>query len=159
MGKGRSWNLKICLFEFFFKPTALVMSSRRPMYREWRFRRKRVKLTKRIIYRQCSSFRSKWTLPLWIVLKKADEKSKKRWRLVIDFRRLNGMILGDAYLHPNINKILDQLGRAKCFSVFDLTMGFHQIPMNLRTGIRLLSPQKADIMSSFTCLSDWRVRQ
>ena len=42
--KGRSSTLKICLFEFFFKLTALVMSSRRPMYREWRFRRKRVKV-------------------------------------------------------------------------------------------------------------------
>ena len=43
MEKGRSEALKICLSEFLLKPTALVMSFRKPMYREWRFRRKRVK--------------------------------------------------------------------------------------------------------------------
>lgn len=73
---------------------------------------------------------SPYNSPLWIVPKKADSKGNKRWRLVIDFRALNEKTLGDAYPLPNIIDILDQLGSAKYFSVFDLASGFHQIPMH-----------------------------
>lgn len=72
---------------------------------------------------------SPYNSPLWIVPKKADSKGNKKWRLVIDFRALNEKTLGDAYPLPNISDILDQLGSAKYFSVFDLASGFHQIPM------------------------------
>lgn len=74
--------------------------------------------------------KSPYNSPLWIVPKKADSKGNKRWRLVIDFRALNEKTLGDAYPLPNITDILDQLGSAKYFSVFDLASGFHQIPMH-----------------------------
>jgi len=50
--------------------------------------------------------------------------------MVIDFRKLNEKTVGDAYPLPNIVEILDQLGSAKYFSIFDLAQGFHQIPMN-----------------------------
>jgi len=73
---------------------------------------------------------SPYNSPLWIVPKKADSKGNKRWRLVIDFRALNEKTLGDAYPLPNISDILDQIGSAKYFSVFDLASGFHQIPMS-----------------------------
>lgn len=73
---------------------------------------------------------SPYNSPLWIVPKKADSKGNKKWRLVIDFRALNEKTLGDAYPLPNIVDILDQLGSAKYFSVFDLASGFHQIPMH-----------------------------
>lgn len=73
---------------------------------------------------------SPYNSPLWIVPKKADSKGNKKWRLVIDFRALNEKTLGDAYPLPNITDILDQLGSAKYFSVFDLVSGFHQIPMS-----------------------------
>lgn len=73
---------------------------------------------------------SPYNSPLWIVPKKADSKGNKKWRLVIDFRALNEKTLGDAYPLPNITDILDQLGSAKYFSVFDLASGFHQIPMS-----------------------------
>jgi len=72
---------------------------------------------------------SPYNSPLWIVPKKPDSRGNKRWRLVIDFRALNEKTLGDAYPLPNITDILDQLGSAKYFSVFDLASGFHQIPM------------------------------
>jgi len=38
---------------------------------------------------------------------------------------------GDTYLLPNITKILDQLRSEKYFSIFDLSFGFHQIPMHV----------------------------
>ncbi|XP_011638902.1 uncharacterized protein LOC105428340 [Pogonomyrmex barbatus] len=50
--------------------------------------------------------------------------------MVIDFRALNEKTIGDAYPLPNIEEILDQLGSAKYFSIFDLASGFHQIPMH-----------------------------
>ena len=47
--------------------------------------------------------------------------------MVLDFRKLNDKTIGDSYPLPNINDILDSLGSAKYFSVFDLTTGFHNI--------------------------------
>ena len=49
--------------------------------------------------------------------------------MVVDFRDLNQRTVGDAYPLPNITDILDQLGGAMYFSVFDLASGFHQIKM------------------------------
>ena len=49
--------------------------------------------------------------------------------MVVDFRDLNQRTVGDAYPLPNIADILDQLGGAMYFSVFDLASGFHQIKM------------------------------
>lgn len=73
---------------------------------------------------------SPYNSPLWIVPKKPDSKGNKRWRMVVDYRALNEKTIGDAYPLPNITDILDQLGSAKYFSVFDLASGFHQIPMH-----------------------------
>lgn len=75
---------------------------------------------------------SPYNSPLWIVPKKADSQGNKRWRMVIDYRSLNEKTIGDAYPLPNITEILDQLGSAKYFSVFDLASGFHQIQMDDR---------------------------
>lgn len=49
---------------------------------------------------------------------------------MIDFRQLNQKTEQDAYPLPNIEEILDQLGRARYFSAFDLASGFHQIPLD-----------------------------
>ena len=72
---------------------------------------------------------SPYSSPIWIVPKKPDSTGKKRWRVVIDYRKLNEKTIGDAYPLPNITEILDQLGSAKYFSIFDLASGFHQIKM------------------------------
>jgi len=50
--------------------------------------------------------------------------------MVIDYRVLKEKTIGDTYLLPNIVQILDQLGSAKYFSIFDLTFGLHQISMH-----------------------------
>ena len=54
--------------------------------------------------------------------------------MVIDFRALNAKTAEDAYPLPNITEILDNLGKAKYFSVFDLANGFYQILMNPADG-------------------------
>jgi hypothetical protein len=70
---------------------------------------------------------SPYNAPILIVPKKPDNMGNKRWRLVVDFRKLNDITESDAYPLPNITEILEQLGHSKYFSVIDLATGFHQI--------------------------------
>lgn len=72
---------------------------------------------------------SPWSSPLWVVPKKTDASGKCKWRVVIDYRKLNAVTIGDSYPLPNITHILDQLGASSYFSVLDLASGFHQIPI------------------------------
>ncbi len=72
---------------------------------------------------------SDYSSPIFLVPKKSD-KSEKKWRLVVDFRKLNKKLIGDVFPIPRIDDILDQLGRAKYFSVLDLQSGFHQIKLD-----------------------------
>jgi hypothetical protein len=72
---------------------------------------------------------SPWNSPLLIVPKKADASGEVKWRVVIDFRKLNEKTVGNAYPLPDITEILDQLGQSKYFSCLDMAMGYHQIEM------------------------------
>lgn len=74
--------------------------------------------------------RSPWNSPVWIVPKKMDASGEKKFRLVIDYRKLNQKTISDRYPMPEISNILDQLGGNKYFSTLDLASGFHQIQMN-----------------------------
>lgn len=73
---------------------------------------------------------SPWSCPVHIVPKKADASGKVKWRLVIDYRRLNDRIIEDKYPLPNIHDILDRLGRAQYFTTLDLASGYHQLEMH-----------------------------
>lgn len=73
---------------------------------------------------------SPWSSPIWIVPKKQDSSGKQKWRLVIDYRKLNENTIDDRYPIPNINDILDKLGKCNYFSTIDLASGFHQIEIN-----------------------------
>lgn len=70
---------------------------------------------------------SPWTSPIWIVPKKSDASKKQKWRIVIDYRKLNDKTIDDKYPIPNIEEILDRLGRSCYFTTLDLKSGFHQI--------------------------------
>lgn len=72
---------------------------------------------------------SPYNAPVWVVPKKKDASGKQKWRIVIDFRKLNELTDQDAYPLPDIDDILGQLGDSKYFSALDLSSGFHQIPM------------------------------
>ena len=54
---------------------------------------------------------------------------KKKWRLVIDYRKLNSKTIPDPYLLPNILEIFDTIGKNKYYITVDLVSGFHQIQM------------------------------
>ena len=73
---------------------------------------------------------SAWNSP--VVPKKIDATGEKKYRLVIDYRKLNEQTIGDAYPIPNITDILDQLGHSKYFTKLDLASGYHQIEMHPR---------------------------
>lgn len=72
---------------------------------------------------------SPYSSPIWIVPKKLDSSGDRKWRIVIDYRKLNDVTLGVAYPLPNISDILDQFGQSKYFSSSDLASGFHQVKM------------------------------
>lgn len=73
---------------------------------------------------------------MWVVPKKLDATGKQKWRVVIDYRKLNEVTIYDSFPLPNIADILDQLGHSKYFSIIDLTSGFHQIPMASEDAIK-----------------------
>jgi len=54
---------------------------------------------------------SLWASPVVLVLKK-----NGKWRLCVDFRKLNDITIKDAYAPPKIREIFDALKDAKIFS-------------------------------------------
>lgn len=73
---------------------------------------------------------SPWSSPIWVVPKKLDASGQQKWRIVVDYRKLNEKTIGDRYPLPHINDLLDKLGRCQYFSTIDLASGFHQIEMD-----------------------------
>lgn len=73
---------------------------------------------------------SPWSSPIWIVPKKIDASGKQKWRIVVDYRKINEKTIDDRYPLPNITDILDKLGKCQYFSTLDLASGFHQIEMD-----------------------------
>lgn len=74
--------------------------------------------------------RSPWNSPLLVVPKKSENKNEKRWRVVVDFRKLNKVTIDDVFPLPNIVDILEQLGKSTYFSTLDLADGYYQIPLD-----------------------------
>ena len=77
---------------------------------------------------------SPWNIPLLVVPKTVGPDGKRKWRLVVDFRKLNEETVGDAYHLPDISEILDQLCQSKYFTCLDMVMGYHQIELAPREG-------------------------
>ena len=75
---------------------------------------------------------SPWNAPLLVVPKKTDNEGNRKYRVVVDYRKLNEVTIGDSFPLPNITDILDQLGKAQYFTTLDLASGYHQIPMDER---------------------------
>lgn len=57
--------------------------------------------------------RSPWSSPIWVVPKnRPDSQGRPQWRVVIDYRKLNNITIGETYRIPQINEILDKLEKA-----------------------------------------------
>lgn len=70
---------------------------------------------------------SPYNSPLLVVPKKPDSTGKKRWRIVIDFRKLNEVIVKDQHPISNIDDIFDQLRNSRYFTTLDLANGYFQM--------------------------------
>lgn len=73
---------------------------------------------------------SPWSAPVHLVPKKVDASGERKFRMVIDYRRLNDKTTDDKYPLPNINDLFDKLGKSSYFSTLDLASGFHQIEID-----------------------------
>lgn len=62
--------------------------------------------------------------------KKTDASGKQKWRMVVDYRRLNDITMDDKYPLPNINDLFDILGKSMYFTTLDLASGYHQIEVD-----------------------------
>ncbi|KAL4122764.1 hypothetical protein QTP88_015039 [Uroleucon formosanum] len=73
------------------------------------------------------SSESPWNAPLIMVSKKPDIHGNPKYRVCVDFRRLNELTIEDAYPIPRIDEILDQLGLSRYYTTLDLVSGYHQV--------------------------------
>lgn len=71
--------------------------------------------------------KSPYNSPVWIVPKKADASGKRKFRIVIDYKKLNAITIPDTYSLPETNEVLANLGENNFFTVLDLKSGFFQI--------------------------------
>ena len=74
---------------------------------------------------------SPWNSLNVVIPKKCDASGKKKWRIVVDFRKLNDVTFGDSFPIPVVSEILDALGKSKYFSTIDSASGFLQVPVKL----------------------------
>lgn len=74
--------------------------------------------------------KSPWNHPLILVPKKDGADGEKKYRLCVDFRKLNSMTQGNSWPLPLITDILDKLGHSKYFSTLDMANGYHQMSIH-----------------------------
>ena len=67
---------------------------------------------------------SPWSFPVLLV-----QKKNGKYRMCIDYRRLNEITIKDSYALPFIDELVSSVKGAKIFSALDLYSGYHQIPM------------------------------
>lgn len=76
---------------------------------------------------------SPFNSPLWAVKKKAlPGETDEKYRVVIDYRKLNDNTVDEKYPIPRFDDILDRLHGSTIFSTLDLKAGYHQIKMHPR---------------------------
>ena len=72
--------------------------------------------------------KSSWCSPLNLV-----KKPNGKIRITVDYRKLNERTVKDAYLLSGINQLFRLLAAAVYFTKLDLTSGYYQIKMDLRS--------------------------
>jgi hypothetical protein len=62
--------------------------------------------------------------PILVIPNKLDASGTQKWRIVVDFRKLNDVTVRDSFPIPTISEILDNLGNSKYFSTLVLVVFF-----------------------------------
>lgn len=71
---------------------------------------------------------SPYNSPLLLVPKKSlGGSDEKKFRLCIDYRKINKISKPYQFPLPRIDEIIDKLGKAKYFSSLDMSQGYHQV--------------------------------
>jgi hypothetical protein len=71
---------------------------------------------------------SNWSSPCILV-----SKPDNTFRMCTDYRKVNNVTKSDSFPIPRIEDCIDQIGRAKYVTKFDLLKGFYQVPLTDRT--------------------------
>lgn len=74
--------------------------------------------------------KSEWSSPVLLVPKKSNSDGERKWRLVIDYRKLNNVIQDDKFPLPNITEVLDSLSGSVYFSHLDLNSSYYQVSLH-----------------------------
>ena len=82
-------------------------------------------LTKLINKKLIEPSSSEWSSPVVLV-----PKHNGKWRMCVDYRKVNDVTEKDSYSLPNIDEIFDSLDGAMIFTTMDLYSGYHQILMD-----------------------------
>ncbi|GFT98721.1 retrovirus-related Pol polyprotein from transposon 17.6 [Trichonephila clavipes] len=85
------------------------------------FRRQITDLEKAVII---SKSNSQYNTPALFV------KQKEKWRLVLDFRKLNEITLTQDFVIPTLDDILHEISGSNYFSALDMKSAFNQIPLH-----------------------------
>lgn len=73
---------------------------------------------------------SGWNSPIILVPKSDESGEKTKFRLVVDFRKLNECTVPIQFPIPHIDTIIDRLANCKFFSTLDLYGAFYQIKLD-----------------------------
>ncbi|GFU03958.1 transposon Tf2-9 polyprotein [Trichonephila clavipes] len=73
-----------------------------------------------------SKSKSQYNTPALLV------KQKEKWRLVLDFRKLNEITLTQDFTIPTLDDILHEISGSNYFSALDMKSAFNQIPLHFR---------------------------
>jgi hypothetical protein len=65
--------------------------------------------------------------PVLVPKKKNNKNASPNYRLCVDYRPVYSNTILNSYIKPRTDYILAQLGKAKNFTVTDLTKGYHQM--------------------------------
>ena len=74
--------------------------------------------------------KSEWASPVVMVKREVIGKMNKpevKYRMCIDYRKLNQVSKGDAFPIPNMDQMLNRLQEARFISTLDLSMAYHQV--------------------------------